>query len=185
MLGIGAIIGTGIFVLTAEAGQKAGPAMMLAFVIAAVVCGLAALAYSELAAMVPVSGSAYTYTYAVMGEALAWTVGWALVLEYAVAAGAVSAGRVVSRPRCDMGNAALKITSSTSNGPNTTKRYSCRNCRYCVIQGMPMAPSSGPSTVPMPPTMAKIIMSKVWCTPAMSGPMKRTKPAYRPPATPA
>ena len=66
--------------------------MMLAFVIAAVVCGLAALAYSELAAMVPVSGSAYTYTYAVMGEALAWTVGWALVLEYAVAAGAVSVG---------------------------------------------------------------------------------------------
>ena len=92
MLGIGAIIGTGIFVLTAEAGQKAGPAMMVAFVIAAVVCGLAALAYSELAAMVPVSGSAYTYTYAVMGEALAWTVGWALVLEYAVAAGAVSVG---------------------------------------------------------------------------------------------
>ena len=92
MLGIGAIIGTGIFVLTAEAGQKAGPAMMLAFVIAAIVCALAALAYSELASMVPVSGSAYTYTYGVMGEALAWTVGWALVLEYAVAAGAVSVG---------------------------------------------------------------------------------------------
>jgi APA family basic amino acid/polyamine antiporter len=92
MLGIGAIIGTGIFVLTAEAGQKAGPAMMVAFVIAAVVCGLAALAYSELAAMVPVSGSAYTYTYAVLGEALAWSVGWALVLEYAIAAGAVAVG---------------------------------------------------------------------------------------------
>ena len=92
MLGIGAIIGTGIFVLTAEAGQKAGPAMMFAFVIAAVVCALAALAYSELASMVPVSGSAYTYTYGVMGEALAWVVGWALVLEYAVAAGAVSVG---------------------------------------------------------------------------------------------
>ena len=92
MLGIGAIIGTGIFVLTAEAGQKAGPAMMLAFVIAAVVCALAALAYSELASMVPVAGSAYTYTYAVMGEAIAWTVGWALVLEYAVAAGAVAVG---------------------------------------------------------------------------------------------
>ena len=92
MLGIGAIIGTGIFVLTAEAGQKAGPAMMLAFVIAAVVCALAALAYSELASMVPVSGSAYTYTYGVMGEGLAWVVGWALVLEYAVAAGAVSVG---------------------------------------------------------------------------------------------
>ena len=92
MLGIGAIIGTGIFVLTAEAGQKAGPAMMVAFVIAAVVCALAALAYSELAAMVPVSGSAYTYAYGVMGEPTAWTVGWALVLEYAVAAGAVAVG---------------------------------------------------------------------------------------------
>jgi len=92
MLGIGAIIGTGIFVLTAEAGQKAGPAMMIAFVIAAVVCGLAALAYSELASMVPVSGSAYTYTYGVLGEAVAWVVGWALVLEYAVAAGAVAVG---------------------------------------------------------------------------------------------
>jgi APA family basic amino acid/polyamine antiporter len=92
MLGIGAIIGTGIFVLTAEAGQKAGPGMMVAFVIAAVVCALAALAYAELASMVPVSGSAYTYTYAVLGEALAWSVGWALVLEYAVAAGAVAVG---------------------------------------------------------------------------------------------
>lgn len=92
MLGIGAVIGTGIFVLTAEAGQKAGPGMMLAFVIAAVVCGLAALAYAELASMVPVSGSAYTYTYGVFGEGLAWIVGWALVLEYAIAAGAVSVG---------------------------------------------------------------------------------------------
>jgi APA family basic amino acid/polyamine antiporter len=92
MLGIGAIIGTGIFVLTAEAGQKAGPGMMIAFVIAAVVCGLAALAYAELAAMIPVAGSAYTYTYGVLGEALAWVVGWALVLEYAIAAGAVSVG---------------------------------------------------------------------------------------------
>ena len=92
MLGSGAIIGTGIFVLTAEAGQKAGPGMMVAFVIAAVVCALAALAYSELASMVPVSGSAYTYTYGVLGEGLAWTVGWALVLEYAIAAGAVSVG---------------------------------------------------------------------------------------------
>ncbi len=92
MLGVGAIIGTGIFVLTAEAAQKAGPGMMIAFVIAAVVCALAALAYAELASMLPVSGSAYTYTYGVLGEGLAWVVGWALVLEYAVAAGAVSVG---------------------------------------------------------------------------------------------
>ena len=92
MLGIGAIIGTGIFVLTAEAAQKAGPGMMISFVIAGAVCALAALAYAELAAMVPVSGSAYTYTYAVMGEVLAWMVGWALILEYAVSAGAVAVG---------------------------------------------------------------------------------------------
>lgn len=92
LLGVGAVIGTGIFVLTAEAGQKAGPAMMLAFVIAAVVCGLAALAYAELASMLPVSGSAYTYTYGVLGELLAWVVGWALVLEYAVGAAVVSVG---------------------------------------------------------------------------------------------
>jgi APA family basic amino acid/polyamine antiporter len=92
MLGIGGIIGTGIFVLTAEAAQKAGPGLMLSFLLAAVVCALAALCYAELAAMVPVSGSAYTYAYATFGELLAWIVGWALVLEYAVAAAAVAVG---------------------------------------------------------------------------------------------
>ncbi len=92
MLGVGAIIGTGIFVLTAEAAQKAGPGMMLSFVIAGIVCAVAALCYAEMASMVPVSGSAYTYSYAVMGEMLAWMVGWALVLEYAIAAGAVAVG---------------------------------------------------------------------------------------------
>ena len=92
MLGIGAVIGTGIFVLTAEAAQKAGPGMMVSFIIAGFVCAVAALCYAEMAAMVPVSGSAYTYSYAVMGELVAWMVGWALILEYAIAAGAVSVG---------------------------------------------------------------------------------------------
>lgn len=92
LLGIGAIIGTGIFVLTAEAAQKAGPGMMLSFVIAGFVCAVAALCYSELSSMVPVSGSAYTYSYAVLGEGVAWLVGWALVLEYAVAGSAVAVG---------------------------------------------------------------------------------------------
>jgi len=92
LLGVGAIIGTGIFVLTSAAAQKAGPGMMWSFVIAGAVCAVAALCYSELASMVPVSGSAYTYTYAVVGELLAWMVGWALILEYAVAASAVSVG---------------------------------------------------------------------------------------------
>ena len=92
MLGVGAVIGTGIFVLTAEAAQKAGPGMMVSFIIAGFVCAVAALCYAEMASMVPVSGSAYTYSYAVMGELVAWMVGWALILEYAVAAGAVSVG---------------------------------------------------------------------------------------------
>lgn len=92
MLGIGAVIGTGIFVLTAVAANKAGPGMMYSFVIAGFVCALTALMYSEIAAMVPVSGSAYTYSYAVLGEMIAWMVGWALILEYAVAAGAVAVG---------------------------------------------------------------------------------------------
>lgn len=92
MLGIGAVIGTGIFVLTAEAAQKAGPGMMMSFVIAGFVCAVTALCYAELASMVPVSGSAYTYSYAVLGEVIAWLVGWALILEYAVAASAVSVG---------------------------------------------------------------------------------------------
>jgi APA family basic amino acid/polyamine antiporter len=92
MLGIGAIIGTGIFVLTAEAATKAGPAMMISFVIAATVCALAALCYAEMASMIPVSGSAYTYSYGTMGELVAWLVGWALVLEYAIAASAVAVG---------------------------------------------------------------------------------------------
>ncbi|HZU64876.1 MAG TPA: amino acid permease [Novosphingobium sp.] len=92
LLGIGCVIGTGIFVLTAAGAQKAGPGLMLAFAIAGVICVVAALCYAEIAAMLPVAGSAYTYTYAVMGELLAWTVGWALILEYAIAASAVAVG---------------------------------------------------------------------------------------------
>ena len=92
MLGIGGTIGTGIFVLTATAASKAGPAMMISFVICGVVCLLTALAYSELAAMMPVSGSAYTFSYATFGEVPAWIVGWGLALEYAIACSAVAVG---------------------------------------------------------------------------------------------
>ena len=92
MLGVGTVIGTGIFVLSAEAAQKAGPGMMVSFVLAAFTCAFTALCYAELASMVPVSGSAYTYSYVVLGELVAWLVGWGLILEYAVAASAVSVG---------------------------------------------------------------------------------------------
>lgn len=92
-LGIGGIVGTGIFVLTGVAASTySGPALIISFLICGFACSLAALTYAELASMVPVAGSAYTYTYATMGEALAWIMGWNLVLEYAVSAAAVASG---------------------------------------------------------------------------------------------
>lgn len=117
MLGIGAIIGTGIFVLTAEAATKAGPAMMISFVIAATVCALAALCYAEMASMIPVSGSAYTYSYGTMGELVAWVVGWALVLEYAIAASAVSVGWSGYMVRLVEEIFNLEIATTFTNGP--------------------------------------------------------------------
>ncbi len=93
MLGIGAIIGAGIFVLTGlAAALHAGPAVPLSFVAAAVACGLAGLCYAEMASAVPVAGSAYTYSYATMGEFVAWIIGWDLVLEYAMGAATVGVG---------------------------------------------------------------------------------------------
>src|SRR5436189_6238302 len=91
-LGVGAIVGTGILVLIGTAADKAGPAMMLSFVIAGVICAAAALAYAEVATMIPASGSAYTYSYVVFGELLAWFVGWSLILEYSLVVSAVSVG---------------------------------------------------------------------------------------------
>jgi APA family basic amino acid/polyamine antiporter len=92
-LGVGSIIGTGIFVLAGVAThERAGPAMILSFVVAGFACALAALCYAEFASMAPVAGSAYTYAYATLGELLAWIIGWDLVLEYAVTAGAVAHG---------------------------------------------------------------------------------------------
>src|SRR5499425_869295 len=86
-LGIGAIIGTGIFVLTGKvAAQNAGPAVVLSFVIAGVASIFAALCYSEFASVVPMAGSAYTYGYATLGELVAWIIGWDLILEYALGA---------------------------------------------------------------------------------------------------
>lgn len=92
-LGIGAIIGAGIFVITGIAAAKyAGPAIMLSFILAGIACGLAALCYAEFTAMIPISGSAYSYAYATMGELVAWIIGWDLVLEYAMAASTVAIG---------------------------------------------------------------------------------------------
>jgi APA family basic amino acid/polyamine antiporter len=92
LLGVGAIVGTGIYTLVGVGAERAGPAVILSFAIAGGVCAFAALAYAELATMMPASGSAYTYSYAAMGELVAWIIGWALILEYSVVCSAVAVG---------------------------------------------------------------------------------------------
>src|SRR6201988_1115731 len=90
-LGIGAIIGAGLFVRTAAGiADRAGPSVVLAFIVAGVGCAFAGLCYAEFASMIPVAGSAYTYSYATMGEFVAWIIGWDLILEYAVGAATVA-----------------------------------------------------------------------------------------------
>ena len=92
-IGIGATLGTGIFVLTGiEASTHAGPSIVLSFALAGLAATFAALSYAELASIVPVAGSSYTYSYATIGEFLAWLVGWNLILEYAVSLAAVASG---------------------------------------------------------------------------------------------
>src|SRR6201981_3885873 len=91
-LGVGAIIGAGIFVLSGLGAHYAGPGLMLSFVLSGLVCAFAGLCYAEFAAMIPLAGSAYTYAYATLGELLAWIIGWDLTLEYAMGASTVSSG---------------------------------------------------------------------------------------------
>src|SRR6187431_2955332 len=93
LLGIGAIIGTGIFVLTGTAAaNQAGPGIMVSYLAAGLACGFAALCYAEFASMIPIAGSAYTYAYATLGELFAWMIGWDLILEYAVGSMTVAIG---------------------------------------------------------------------------------------------
>src|SRR5436190_292840 len=91
-LGVGAIVGTGILTLIGVGAGKAGPAVILSFAIAGVICACAALAYAEVATMIPASGSAYTYSYVVFGELIAWIIGWSLILEYSLVVSAVAVG---------------------------------------------------------------------------------------------
>jgi len=116
-VGLGAMIGTGIFVLTGTvAAQHTGAAITIAFLIAAVGCGLAALCYAELASMIPISGSAYSYTYATLGEGVAWFVGWNLALEYLMSASAVAvswSGYVVNL----LAEAGIQLPAALTNAP--------------------------------------------------------------------
>ncbi len=121
-LGVGAIIGAGIFVLTGQAAaQYAGPAIVISFILAGIACGFAGLCYAEFASMIPVAGSAYTYAYATLGEFLAWIIGWDLILEYSLGASTVAvgwSGYVVSLLR-DLG-INLSPAWTTAFGTSTT-----------------------------------------------------------------
>jgi APA family basic amino acid/polyamine antiporter len=118
-LGIGAIIGAGLFSLTGiAAANHAGPAVTISFILAAIGCAFAGLCYSEFATMIPIAGSAYTYSYATMGEFMAWIIGWDLVLEYAVGAAtvAVSWSRYVVSLCHDFG---IELPATLVNSPFT------------------------------------------------------------------
>jgi APA family basic amino acid/polyamine antiporter len=118
-MGIGAIIGAGIFVLTGTAAaQFAGPGIILSFILGGIACAFVGLCYSELAAMLPVCGSSYTYTYATLGEIFAWIIGWDLILEYAMGAATVAvgwSGYIVSL----LHNAGINIPPTLSTAPGT------------------------------------------------------------------
>ena len=115
-LGVGAIVGTGILTLIGVGADKAGPAVLISFVIAGLVCACAALAYAEMATMIPASGSAYTYTYVVVGELVAWVIGWSLILEYSLVVRAVAVGW--SGYVAPLLNASLGIPMALMQGPH-------------------------------------------------------------------
>ncbi|SMF61717.1 amino acid permease [Allosphingosinicella indica] len=114
-LGVGAIVGTGILTLIGVGADKAGPAVIVSFVIAGVICAAAALAYAEMATMIPQSGSAYTYSYVVIGELFAWIIGWSLILEYSLVVSAVAVGW--SGYAAPLLQASLGVPMSLMQGP--------------------------------------------------------------------
>ena len=130
-LGIGAIIGAGIFVLTGQAAAlHAGPAVPISMALVGIACAFAGLCYAEMASAVPVAGSAYTYSYATMGELIAWIIGWDLVLEYAVASSAVAHGWAHYLCRSPASSASRsRPGSSTRRSTSTRRRPPGRRCR--------------------------------------------------------
>jgi len=141
-LGIGAIVGAGIFVLSGDAAQYTGPALVFSVIICGVGCAFAGLCYAEFSSMIPVAGSAYTYSYAAIGEFLAWIIGWDLILEYAAGATTVSIGwsgyfvsflgracisRSPPRSLADPGSLLGWLTVPPSTGSSTFLRPSLRS----------------------------------------------------------
>jgi APA family basic amino acid/polyamine antiporter len=138
MLGIGAVIGAGIFVLTGQAAAEyAGPAVMLSFVFAGIACAFAGLCYAEFAAMLPVSGSAYSYSYATLGEGVAWFIGWCLVLEYLFAASTVAVGWS-GYLNAFLGNFNLALPSALASAPYT---YDAATAKFVATDALVNLPA--------------------------------------------
>jgi amino acid permease len=141
-LGVGAIIGTGIFVVIGEGAALAGPSLVLAFVLAAVTCVFSALSYAELSSSVPVSGSAYTFSYATLGELTAFIIGWDLILEYGVSVAAVAVGWVAtSTSSCSRRSTTRCPTPSPSRrrraGSSTSRPSSSSRSSRCCSRWAP------------------------------------------------
>ena len=149
LLGIGAIIGTGIFVLTGTAAaNQAGPAIMLSYCWPGLACAFAALCYAEFASMIPIAGSAYTYAYATLGEIFAWMIGWDLILEYAVGSMTVAigwsgymqrmlAGFGIAPAGLDVGGAGAGVEARSSTCPPCS---SCSSSWCCWSSACARAP---------------------------------------------
>ena len=119
-LGLGAIIGTGIFVIIGEAITTSGPSIVLSFILAGLTCVFSALAFAELASAIPVSGSAYTYSYATLGELAAWIIGWDLILEYGVSIAGVAIGWGATSTSCSSRSSATSCRSRSPTRPART-----------------------------------------------------------------
>ena len=131
LLGIGAIIGTGIFVLTGTAAaNQAGPGIMVSYLRGGLACGFAALCYAEFASMIPIAGSAYTYAYATLGEIFAWMIGWDLILEYAVGSMTVAIGWSGYMQKLLHGFG-IHLPTWMAAGPARTASSTCRPCSSC------------------------------------------------------
>ena len=159
LLGVGAIIGAGIFVVTGTAAaQHAGPAILLSFILAGVGCLFAGLCYAEFAAMIPVAGSAYTYGYATLGELVAWLIGWDLMLEYLFAASTVAVGWSGYFTAFLRDSLHLRIQPELASAP------------FDILPG---------SHLPMPPEPSSTCRRRCWwrCSPGCSSSASRSRPA--------
>ena len=176
MLGIGAIIGTGIFVLTGKGALTAGPALSVSFLLAAVCCGFAGLCYAEFAAMAPVSGSAYSYAYLAFGELIAFVIGWDLILEYALQAATVSAGWSGYFNKLLEGfglHLPVELTAAYGTTPGVTTYFNLPG--FVIVLIITSTPSS-----PAPPSRTASCRPRRSCSSASSASTPSPPPPRRP-----